>query len=176
MEITEKMVEGTATKLSAEEILEGKVLSVKWEPKLKYAWDNGPAIGRYLSELKNGKIIAKKCNKCHRIMIPPRMFCELCWVPTGEWIYVQDTGIVNTWIVGYVDWKAKRLDIKGGVRPITPGIIEIDGASKGMGILHHLGEVDPWKIHRGMKVKAVWKPPEERTGAITDIKYFKPIK
>jgi uncharacterized OB-fold protein len=69
-----------------------------------------------------------------------------------------------------------RLDIKGGVRPITPGIIEIDGATKGMGILHHLGEVDPWKIHRGMKVKAVWKPPEERTGAITDIKYFKPIK
>jgi len=25
-------------------------------------------------------------------------------------------------------------------------------------------------------VKAVWKPPEEREGAITDIKYFKPIK
>jgi uncharacterized OB-fold protein len=37
-------------------------------------------------------------------------------------------------------------------------------------------EVDPWKITRGMKVKAVWKPAEERTGAITDIKYFKPIK
>jgi uncharacterized OB-fold protein len=26
-----------------------------------------------------------------------------------------------------------------------------------------------------MKVKAVWKPAEEREGAITDIKYFKPI-
>jgi uncharacterized OB-fold protein len=75
-----------------------------------------------------------------------------------------------------VDWKATRLDIKGGVRPFTPAVIEIDGASKGMGILHILDEVDPLKITRGMKVKAVWKPPEERTGAITDIKYFKPIK
>jgi len=28
----------------------------------------------------------------------------------------------------------------------------------------------------GMKVKAVWKPKEERVGAITDIKYFKPLK
>jgi len=26
-----------------------------------------------------------------------------------------------------------------------------------------------------MRVKAVWKPPEQREGAITDIKYFKPI-
>jgi uncharacterized OB-fold protein len=46
-----------------------------------------------------------------------------------------------------------------------------------MGILHLLGEVSDWKkIKFGMQVKAVWKPPEERTGAITDIKYFKPLK
>jgi uncharacterized OB-fold protein len=27
-----------------------------------------------------------------------------------------------------------------------------------------------------MKVKAVWKKPEEREGSITDILYFKPLK
>lgn len=176
MEITEKDVAITATKLRAKQILEGEVLSVKWEPKLRYAWDNGPALGRYLAELKNGRIVAKECDKCHRIMIPPRMFCELCWRPTGDWVFVQDTGIVNTWVVSYVDWKAGRLDIKGGVRPFTPAVIEIDGASKGMGILHLLDKVDPWKIYRGMKVKAVWKPAQERIGAITDIKYFKPLE
>ncbi|MDI6733327.1 MAG: Zn-ribbon domain-containing OB-fold protein [Planctomycetota bacterium] len=173
--LTKELVARTATGIKLKDITEGKVLSVKWEPNLKYAWDNGPAIGRYLSELKQGKIIARKCHKCHRIMLPPRMFCELCWRPTDEWVYVKDTGIVNTWVVSYVDWKATRLDIKGGVRPYTPAIIEIDGASKGMGILHHLNEVDPWKIHRDMKVKAVWEMPGKRIGAITDIKYFKPI-
>jgi uncharacterized OB-fold protein len=29
-------------------------------------------------------------------------------------------------------------------------------------------------IHIGMRVKAVWKPPEEREGAITDVRYFRP--
>jgi uncharacterized OB-fold protein len=176
MEIREEDLVGTATKLRFDDIKKKKVLSVAWEPKLEYAWDNGPALDRYLAELKKGRIIAKKCDKCHRIMIPPRMFCELCWRPTGEWVHVQDSGSVNTWVVSYVDWKAGRLDIKGGVRPYTPAVIEIDGASKGMGILHLLDEVDPWKITRGMKVKAVWKPVEERTGAITDIRYFKPMK
>jgi uncharacterized OB-fold protein len=27
-----------------------------------------------------------------------------------------------------------------------------------------------------MRVQAVWKPPEEREGAITDILYFKPLE
>jgi len=56
-----------------------------------------------------------------------------------------------------------------------PAVIEIDGASKGMGIMHLLGEVEPGDIKIGMKVKAVWKPEEEREGSITDIIYFKPL-
>ena len=60
--------------------------------------------------------------------------------------------------------------------PETPAVIEIDGASPLHGIMHKLGEVDPQEISIGMRVKAVWKPAEEREGAITDILYFKPIK
>ena len=54
-------------------------------------------------------------------------------------------------------------------------MIEIDGATPGHGIMHMIGEVDPADVKVGMKVKAVWKPEEEREGAITDIKYWKPI-
>jgi uncharacterized OB-fold protein len=54
-------------------------------------------------------------------------------------------------------------------------VIEIDGAAPGMGILHLIDEVDPWQVEIGMKVKAVWKPAEERQGAITDIRYFEPV-
>jgi uncharacterized OB-fold protein len=45
-----------------------------------------------------------------------------------------------------------------------------------MGILHNLGEVEPSKISVGMKVRAVWKRPEDRQGSITDIRYFKPME
>lgn len=149
-----------------------EVLKVKWTPNLKYSWDNGVALSRYLAELKNGKIIAKKCNKCNRIMLPPRMFCELCWVPTDEWVYVKDTGVINTFSISYINWDASR--IGKDQDPYIPAVIEIDGASPGMGIMHLIGGVKPEKVKIGMKVKAVWKKPEEREGSITDILYFKP--
>lgn len=171
--LDETRIKASVTALSETDMRDGKVLTIKWKPKLYYAWDNGIAIGRYLQELKNGRIIAKKCNGCRRIMLPPRMFCELCWRPTDEWVYVQDTGTINTFVVSHVDWKASR--IPPGQRYYTPAVIEIDGASKGMGILHMIDEIEPYEIKIGMKVKAVWKPPEERIGAITDIKYFKPL-
>ncbi len=170
--ITEEMVKNTVTGLSGKDLKENKYITVEWTPKLQYAWDNGPALGRYLAELKNGRIIAKRCKKCNRTLVPPRMFCELCWRPTDEWVYVKDTGIVNTFVISYVDWKAGR--IPKDQRPFTPAVIELDGASPMMGILHLIDEVDPKDIYIGMKVKAVWKPEEERIGAITDIKYFKP--
>jgi hypothetical protein len=155
-----------------EDLKEGRLLSLPWKPNLKYAWDNGVAIGRYLAELKEGRIIARKCHKCRRIMLPPRMFCELCWRPTDEWVYVKDTGTVNTFSICYINWDASRLP--KGARPHIPAVIEIDGASPGMGILHKLGEVEPEEVRIGMRVKAVWKDPAEREGSITDILYFKP--
>jgi uncharacterized OB-fold protein len=163
-----------ATPLKSSDIEKGKALSTSWNPNLAYAWDNGVAIGRYLAEMKNGKIIARICHKCHRVMIPPRMFCELCFRPTDEWAYVRDTGTVNTFSIVHVNWDASRRGPKEA--PLIPAVIEIDGASTGMGIMHMLGEVNPKEIKVGMKVRAVWKKAEERTGAITDIMYFKPVE
>lgn len=159
--------------LKSSDIKKGKVLSTSWEPDLAYAWDNGVAIGRFFEELKAGRIVGRSCHNCHRIMIPPRMFCELCFRPTDEWVILKDTGVVNTYSIVHVNWDASR---RGADEPpLIPAVIEIDGASKGQGIMHMLGEVEPDDVHIGMKVKAVWKKPEEREGAITDILYFKPV-
>jgi len=169
----DKTVISGGTALTDEEINSGKIFLTEDSLNCAYAWDAGVAIKHYLAELKKGKIIGKECKKCNRIMLPPRMFCELCFIPSGNWIYVKDTGIVNTFSICYVHWDASR--IKPGEKPHLPAVIEIDGASPGMGIMHILGEVDPEKIKIGMKVKAVWKPEKDRTGSITDIKYFKPL-
>lgn len=169
-------VEKTATPLKKKDLGQGRVITAEWKPRLHYAWDNGPAVGRYLAELKEGRIVGKTCNSCGRILLPPRMFCELCWRPTDDWVECGDTGTVNTFCISHVDWKADRLDIEGGERPYTPAVIEIDGASPGMGILHFLENVEPKQINIGMKVRAVWKPPEDREGAITDILYFEPAE
>jgi len=108
---------------------------------------------------------------CERILVPPRMFCEDCFRTTDEWVYVKDTGTVNTYSIAHVGTDASRLK-----EVMYVAVINIDGASKLMGFLHYLGEIKSEKeIKVGMKVQAVWKPPDKRTGSILDIKYFKPV-
>ncbi len=156
--------------LKQKQIDEGEVTTTKWHPDAKYSWAAGKAMSRFLEELKNGKLIAKKCDNCERILFPPRMFCEECFVETGDWVYIEDTGTIETFSISYLSLTAERIK-----DPILVGVISIDGASEKMGIMHYFDEVDPKKLRIGMKVKAVWKPPEERTGSVLDIKYFKPF-
>ena len=167
--MSEKFKELPGTPLSSADLKSGRVITIKWRPNAKYAWSVGIAYGRYLEELKNGRIIGRHCRQCDRIIVPPRMFCEQCFRPTDEWVFVKDTGIINTFSLSYLDADANRIK-----DPICVGVIDIDGASPGIGILHKLGNVDPKKIHVGMPVRAVWKPPEERKGSVTDILYFEP--
>jgi len=157
--------------LRQREIDSGNVLTERWEPNARYAWDAGVAIGRYLEELKAGRLIGRRCDNCRRVVIPPRMFCEVCFRPTDDWVLLQDTGTVNTFSLCYVTWDMQRL-----TDPLIPAVIEIDGASKGMGIMHMLGQVEPEAVEIGMRVQAVWKPAAERQGDITDILYFKPLQ
>jgi uncharacterized protein len=160
------------TALSEDDIKKNKVLVEEWnEPKLSYTWSTGVAIGKYLAGLKDGKLLGVRCPKCERIMVPPRLFCEECFCTIDEFVPVKDTGTVNTFAICYIKTDASRQK-----KPQLPAVIEIDGASKGMGFLHLLEEVDPKDIKIGMRVKAVWKAPEERKGDITDIRYFKPIR
>ncbi len=166
-ETNPKNVPGTP--LSGQQF-ESEVLKEHWVPDARYTWDAGVAIGRYLGGLKEGMILGGHCRKCDRTVVPPRMFCEECFQPMDEYVRLQETGTVNTFSLSHVTWDVTLLE-----EPDIPAVIEIDGADPGMGILHLLDEVDPQEVKIGLRVRAVWKPPEERTGAITDIKYFKPI-
>lgn len=141
------------------------------KPKVKYAWSAGPAMSRFLDELKQGRIIARRCNHCNRILVPPRMFCERCFRPTDSWAYLPGTGVIETFSISYIDTDANRIE-----EPIFVGVIDLDGAPEHCGIMHYFDEVKPEKLRIGMAVEAVWKPEEEREGAITDIRYFRPIR
>lgn len=168
------MKELRGTPLSSKDFKGEELIMYSDTLKSTYTWDLGVGLKRYLQELKRGRIIARECLSCKRILLPPRMFCELCFTPTHRWVYVKDTGVVNTYSICYVNWDASRL--KTHESPYLPAVIVLDGASLGMGILHLLGEVKREEIHIGMRVKAIWKKRESREGSITDIMYFKPLK
>jgi uncharacterized OB-fold protein len=169
VKLSQKITSYPGHEITLEDVKEGKYLYVVYKFEPKYSWAAGVAISRFLTELKEGRIIARKCMNCKRILVPPRMYCEQCFRPTDEWVQIKDTGTVNTYSISHVGTDARRLKT-----PILVAVVDLDGATPGMGILHNLGEVEPSKIKIGMKVKAVWKSSSERQGAITDIRYFKP--
>lgn len=157
--------------LSESDFSTGKVFYQHDQLRGEYAWDSGIAIGSYLAGLKAGVILGARCRYCRKVVVPPRLVCEWCFHPMDEYVPLQDSGVVNTFSLCYVTWDVQRIR-----EPEIPAVIEIDGASPLHGIMHLLGEVDPHKVQIGMRVKAVWKPPDARSGAITDIHYFKPVE
>jgi uncharacterized OB-fold protein len=146
-----------------------QVGAVDFEVDARYAWDTGIAVSAFLRGLRRGVIVARECRECRRILVPPRMFCEQCFRPTDRWVEVEDTGTVNTFSICHIRWDMQPLD-----EPELPAVIEIDGASPGIGFMHKLGEVAPDDITVGMAVEAVWRPEGERRGSILDIRYFRP--
>lgn len=168
--MSSKVRQYRGTEISPAEIAAGKFLFTAYQTELKYSWTSGVAISRFLDGLKKGEIWGRKCDSCGRTLVPPRMYCEECYRPTDEWVRVEDTGKVNTFSIVYLNTDASRRK-----EPILVAVIEIDGASPMMGFLHLLGEVESEGISVGMRVRAVWKAEKERTGAITDIRYFRPM-
>jgi uncharacterized OB-fold protein len=175
--MTSKIKHFPGTPLSEKDFAEGKILFRHDELKADYTWDTGIGIGSYLAALKNGVILGSACYTCHKIVVPPRIVCEWCFNPMDEFIPLKDTGTVNTFSLCYVTWDVQRI-----TEPEIPIVVELDGTSSLKsgpimgGIMHLMGEVDPKEVRVGMRVQAVWKPIEERQGAITDILYFKPIE
>jgi uncharacterized OB-fold protein len=161
------------TEITAEEARAGRYILTRHETELVYSWSAGEAIARFLTGLRDGELWGRRCTGCGRTMVPPRMYCEMCFRPTDEWVRLQDAGKVVTYSVSYVNADASRR--REGEEPIVVAVVEIEGASPMMGMLHVLGDVSLEELAIGMRVKAVWKPPGERRGAITDIRYFRPI-
>lgn len=168
--MTAKVEKWPGAELSAKEFYE-KVTSVRYRPAAKFSWSAGEAMSRFLAELKEGKLIARTCRRCKRTLFPPRMFCEECFRPTDEWTYVRDTGTIETYSVSYIDLDARRID-----DPVFVGVVSVDGASPKMGLMHFFGDVTAETIRIGMPVKAVWRPPEDRTGSVLDIRYWRPLR
>jgi hypothetical protein len=164
------------TPLRDAHIQTGAVSLERWEPRLTYRWDTGVAIGRFLEGLRQGRILGVRCQRCGRTVTPPRAFCEWCFKPMDTWVELAETGTINTFSICYVTWDMKPLTV-----PQVPAVIEIDGTAPRVGFLHLIGGLRATTVEGirrevgvGRRVRAVWKAAEERTGAITDILYFRP--
>jgi len=95
------------------------------------------------------------------------MYCPSCFIEIKDQFPIDKPGYVYSFTSVNRDRAGVETD-----SPITVGLVKFEGV-KG-GIVHFL-EVDPDQISIGMKVAPSLKNLSGRTGAITDIRAFKPV-
>jgi hypothetical protein len=143
-------------------------ITINGEIKITYHWSTGKAGERFFTELRDHKrIMGSKCRQCGRVLVPPRIFCEECFVDDIEWLEVEPKGTLVTFGECYFSTDGKRLD-----EPWMLGIIRLDGSDGGL--IHFIGEARPEELEIGMAMEIVFK--ETREGNILDILYFRPAK
>lgn len=143
------------------------LLSIEGKIQISYEWSLGKAGERFFTELMDHKkVMGTKCRQCGRVLVPPRIFCEECFVEDMEWMEVSPKGSLVTFGDSYFSTEGKKLD-----EPWMLGIVKLDGCDGGL--IHFIGETRPEEVHIGMPMEIVFK--EKREGNILDIKYFRPV-
>ena len=145
-----------------------RIMHVEGDMEVDYIYTAGIAGERFFVALRDEeKLLATHCDKCNHTFMPPRMYCDRCFAELSNWIEVPSVGSIASNTIAYEDNNGERLP-----EPVVLAFIEIektDGA-----LIHQIVEVKPGALKIGMRVQAVFKKKSKRTGALTDIQYFKP--
>lgn len=158
--------------MSSEKQVE-EIIKIKADWNIPFTHTAGTHATKFFKELKeNKKIYGTKCEKCNRVLMPPRPFCERCFEQTTEWVEVKDEGVLTALSINYMKYTGLPEP------PYAIGIIKLDGADTS--IIYTVAGVDlsnpetaKEKLKIGTRVKTVWK--EEREGNMKDILYFTPV-
>ncbi|MBM4319465.1 MAG: AMP-binding protein, partial [Deltaproteobacteria bacterium] len=136
-------------------------------------FSTGPTMGRFLTELRDGKrITGNRCPCCGRIQVPPREVCAVCRVRVEQFLEVGPEGALATWDIAYY---ASPDPLSGESRetPYCSAFILLDGCRGNDVFWHEIDPADIGRLKKGARVRPIWA--ERRTGAITDIRFFRII-
>lgn len=150
---------------AADDAGDGVVTSVRTPIRLEYDYTPGLAGSRFLRAVREGDIRGRRCPGCEQVYVPPRGACPMCGEALGEEVEVADTGTVATFAIVNVSSHDVEL-------PYVAAEVLLDGADTTATFL--LKGVEPDEVRMGMRVKAHWKPPEERDFNLGNIEYVEP--
>lgn len=157
---------------AATDVGDGAVGEVVYKLELPYRHSYGPHYARLFDHLKQGRILGSKCPRCLGVLVPPREYCDVCYVRTEQLVDVKDTGRLQAFSVIH-------LEFLGQTRkpPYVYAEVVLDGSTTRL--IHTVAGIDVAKaaevLRVGMPVRAVWLDPELRTGTLNDIDHFEPI-
>lgn len=113
------------------------------------------------------KILGVKCEKCDKVFVPPREYCEKCLSKLDEnWVELSNEGVVTNFTV--VNYNDKHLPRRA---PYILALIKVEGADTPFP--HIVEGVDFDDVKVGMKVRAVFA--DKTTNTILDLDHFEPL-
>jgi uncharacterized OB-fold protein len=143
------------------------IQAIKTPVRFEYTVTAGHALSRFLRGIMEGKLIGERCPVCLKVYVPARGACPTCAVATRDAVEVKDTGTITTFCVVNIPVEGKDLEL-----PYVVASIVLDGAD--IEIFHLIREMPAKDVRMGLRVKAVWAPPEKRAPTLESILYFKP--
>jgi uncharacterized protein len=135
--------------------------------RLRYEHTASAAESAYLRALADGRLVGQRCPACGKVYVPARGTCPVDGVPTDREVELPDTGTVTTFSVVNVGYPGQQV-----APPYVAAAVLLDGAD--IAFQHLILGCDPGEVRMGLRVRAVWRPPEERGTTADSISHFAP--
>lgn len=142
-----------------------RTLSAPVTVAFDYTRSTGPVLGRFLTGLRDGVVVAGRTSD-GEVVVPPPEYDPVTHAPVADFVEVSTVGTVTSW-----SWVPEPVAAQPLERPFAFALVLLDGATKPL--LHALDVASPDEVSTGMRVQVRWRA--ERTGAITDIEAFEPL-
>jgi len=165
------------------DILKEALITVPHRISLTWREPAGRFVNRmFLAMRDREELWGVKCPSCERVLFPPEVVCGMCKIRIEDkeenWIRLGNEGTVVRF---YKVTGSREVDPSTGWHPkgqtFNPiGLIRPDGGNEWTVLAHILEEADTSKVYPGIRVKAVWKPREERQGLMSDIKFWRIVE
>ncbi|MGH8976597.1 MAG: Zn-ribbon domain-containing OB-fold protein [Acidimicrobiia bacterium] len=126
---------------------------------VEYKLPETSALARRISEaIAEGRVIGHRCPECGKVYVPPRGYCPLCSVPTGEadLVDIEPRGTITTFSV------ITPLQYQGQEEKddYVQATILLDGSHSTLGMQRVDGPIAD--VHTGLRVEAIWRDASER--------------
>lgn len=140
------------------------------EWNIPYDYTMGRSAVEFFDALRQQRILGTRCRGCERVFVPPKGFCEFCFIPIDELREVKNTGTITAVTIVTAGFRGSR------PVPYAVAYVRLDDATSSIANFLQAeglgnGETLPPHIKIGARVRAVFS--DSPAGRITDF-WFEP--